>query len=154
MSLNHIQSGPSCSKQTASWVNILLKFQSLLSEIRQYFWLKRCDVILPKHWHVFVEKMREAFAQTLIFFVEKMREAFAQASLIFSTKNINVFGYKVLKCLTNWPLNEPVKLMMLWTSVQENNLKVNGYTSMLSAIFSKGKQLLLLPVCFPGSYSL
>ena len=34
----------------------------------------------------------------------------AKASLIFSTKNISVFGYKVLKQLTSWPLNELVKL--------------------------------------------
>ena len=37
-----------------------------------------------------------------IFFVDKIREAFAvQASLIFSTKNISVFGYKVIKHLTS-----------------------------------------------------
>ena len=40
----------------------------------------------------------------------------AKASLIFSTKNISVFGYKVVKHLTSWPLNELVKLMMLWTT--------------------------------------
>ena len=41
-----------------------------------------------------------------------MREA-----LIFSTKNISVFGYnKVVKHLTSWPLNELVKLTMLWTT--------------------------------------
>ena len=49
-----------------------------------------------------------------IFFAEKMREAFsAKASLIFSTKNISVIGYKVVKHLTSWPLNELVKLTML-----------------------------------------
>ena len=40
----------------------------------------------------------------------------AKASLIFSTKNISVFGYKVIKHLTSWPLNELVKLTMLWTT--------------------------------------
>ena len=44
-----------------------------------------------------------------IFCVEEMCEAFA-ASLIFSTKNISVFGYKVVKHLSSRPLNEPVKL--------------------------------------------
>ena len=39
----------------------------------------------------------------------------AKASLIFSTKNINVFGYKVVKHLMSWPLNKLVKLKMLWT---------------------------------------
>ena len=51
-----------------------------------------------------------------IFFAEKMWEAFAKASLIFSTKNFSVFGYKVVKDLTSWPLNELVKLTMLWTT--------------------------------------
>ena len=36
--------------------------------------------------------------------------------LIFSTKNFGVFGYKVVKHLTSWPLNELVKLTMLCTT--------------------------------------
>ena len=40
----------------------------------------------------------------------------AKASLIFSTKNFSVFGYWVLKHLMSWPLNELVKLTMLWTT--------------------------------------
>ena len=40
----------------------------------------------------------------------------AKASLIFSTKNFSVFGYKVVKHLTSWPLNKLVKLTMLWTT--------------------------------------
>ena len=40
----------------------------------------------------------------------------AKASHIFSTKIIRVFGYKVVKYLTSWPLNELVKLTMLWTT--------------------------------------
>ena len=40
----------------------------------------------------------------------------AKASLIFSTKNICAFGYKAVKHLTSWPLNELVKLTMLWTT--------------------------------------
>ena len=40
----------------------------------------------------------------------------AKASLIVSTKNISVFGYKVVNHLTSWPLNELVKLTMLWTT--------------------------------------
>ena len=40
----------------------------------------------------------------------------AKASLIFSTKCFSVFGYKVVKHLTSWPLNELVKLTMLWTT--------------------------------------
>ena len=40
----------------------------------------------------------------------------AKASLNFSTKKFCVFGYKVVKHLTSWPLNELVKLTMLWTT--------------------------------------
>ena len=52
-----------------------------------------------------------------IFFVEKMWEAFAvQKLLSFFRQKISVFGYKVVKDLTSWPLNELVKLTMLWTT--------------------------------------
>ena len=43
-----------------------------------------------------------------------MWEAFA--FLIFSTKSISVFGYKVVKHLTSWLINELVKPTMLWTT--------------------------------------
>ena len=47
-----------------------------------------------------------------------MWEAFAVQKffLIFSTKNIGVFGYKIVKHLTSWTLNELLKGMMLWTT--------------------------------------
>ena len=45
-----------------------------------------------------------------------MWEAFAKASLISSTKNINVFGYKVIKHLASSPRNKLVKLSMLWAT--------------------------------------
>ena len=46
-----------------------------------------------------------------------MWEAFAmQKFLLFFNKNISVFSYKVVKHLTSWPLNELVKLTMLWTT--------------------------------------
>ena len=64
------QSGPGCSKLTTSLVNTSLKFQTLISQIRQYFLLKKCEKL-------------------------------AKASHIFSTKNISVFGYKVVKHLTS-----------------------------------------------------
>ena len=67
-------------------LKVALKFQTLISKLHQYFLLK---------------KMWEAFAV-------------AKASLIFSTKNISVFGNKVVKHLTSWPLHELVKLTMLW----------------------------------------
>ena len=52
--------GPGCSKLTTSLVNVSLKFQTLISQICQYFLLKKC-----------------------------------------TTKNIGVFGYKVVKHLTS-----------------------------------------------------
>ena len=35
--------GPGCSKIMTSLVNVSLKFQMLISEIRQYFLLKKCE---------------------------------------------------------------------------------------------------------------
>ena len=79
--------GTGCSKLTTSLVNVSLKFQTLISEICQYFCWKNV-------W---------SFCS-------------AKASLIFSTKNISIFSSKVVKHLTSWPLNELVKLTMLWTT--------------------------------------
>ena len=81
-------SGHGCSKLTTSLVNVSLKFQTLISRICQYFLLK---------------KNVKSFCT-------------AKASLIFSAKNISVFGYKVIKHLMSWPLNELDKLTMLWTT--------------------------------------
>ena len=41
-----ILSGPGCSKLTTSLVNVLLKFQTLISEICQSFLLKKCEKLL------------------------------------------------------------------------------------------------------------
>ena len=35
--------GPGCSKLATSLVNVSLKFQTLISETRQYFLLKKCE---------------------------------------------------------------------------------------------------------------
>ena len=40
------QSGPGCSKLTRSLVNILLKFQTLISQIFQYFLSKKSEMLL------------------------------------------------------------------------------------------------------------
>ena len=40
------RSGPSCSKLTTSFVNVSLRFQTLISEIYQYFLLKKCEQLL------------------------------------------------------------------------------------------------------------
>ena len=84
---NGSTSGPGCSKLTTSLVNISLKFQMFISKICQYFYWKN---------------MRSF--------------CIAKASLIFATKNIRLFIYKVVKHFTSWPLNELVKLTMLWTT--------------------------------------
>ena len=78
-------SGPGYSKLTTSLVNVSLKFQTLISEIRQYVLLK---------------KNVRSFYNT-------------KASLIFSTKNISVFGYKIVKHITSSPLKEHARLTML-----------------------------------------
>ena len=63
--------GPGFSKLTTSLVNVSsLKFQTLISQIYQYFCWKNV----------------RSFCS-------------AKASLIFSTKNISVVGYKVIKHL-------------------------------------------------------
>ena len=40
------QPGPGCSKLTTSLVNVSLKFQMLISQIFQYFLLKKCEKLL------------------------------------------------------------------------------------------------------------
>ena len=39
-------SGPGCSKLTTSLVNVSLKFHMLISNICQYFLLKKCEKLL------------------------------------------------------------------------------------------------------------
>ena len=41
-----VTSGPGCSKLTTSLVNVSLKFQSFISNICQYFLLKKCEKLL------------------------------------------------------------------------------------------------------------
>ena len=59
--------------------------------------------------------------QTLVFQIcqyflsKKCEKAFARFSHFFN-KNISIFGYKAVKHLTSWPLNELIKLRMLWTT--------------------------------------
>ena len=81
------RAGPGCSKLTMSLVNISLKFQTLISNLCQYFLLKKCEKLLQC----------KSFSH-------------------FLTKSMSVFGYKVIKHLTSWPLNGLVKLTMLWTT--------------------------------------
>ena len=51
------QSGPHCSKLTTSLVNVSLKFQKLISQIHQYFLLKKCEKLLQcKSFSYFVNK--------------------------------------------------------------------------------------------------
>ena len=42
----YYQSGPDCSKLMMSLANVSLKFQVLISNIRQYFLLKKCEKLL------------------------------------------------------------------------------------------------------------
>ena len=45
-SVSVTQPGPGCSKLTTSLVNVSLKFQTLISQICQYFLLKKCEKLL------------------------------------------------------------------------------------------------------------
>ena len=65
-----IISGPDCSKLKTSLVNDSLKFQTLMSQICQYFLLKKCEKLLQC----------KSFSH-------------------FFYKNFSVFGYKVVKHL-------------------------------------------------------
>ena len=47
VSISTSRPGPGCSKLTTSLVNVLLKFQTLISNICQYFLLKKCEKLLP-----------------------------------------------------------------------------------------------------------
>ena len=69
-----------------------------------------------------------------IFFFKKLWEA-AKASHIFSTKNISVFGYKIVKHLTSWPLNELVKLTKLWTNWALSSLFFTCHVWVLYRLF-------------------
>ena len=46
--------GPGCSKLITSLINVLLKFQMLISDICQYFLLKKCEKLL--HSLIFYKK--------------------------------------------------------------------------------------------------
>ena len=86
LSKSYYRSGPGCSKLT-SLVNVSLKFQTLISPTCKYFLSKK-----------FVKLLQcKSFSH-------------------FFNKNFSVFGYKVVKQLTRWPLNELAKLTMLWTT--------------------------------------
>ena len=67
---NHL--GPGCSKLTTSLVNVSLNFLKLISQICQYFLLKKCEKLL--HCKSFSH---------------------------FFNKNISGFSYKVVKHLTS-----------------------------------------------------
>ena len=82
----------------------------------------------------------------------------AKASLIFSTKNISVFGYKAVKHLTSWPLNELIKLTMLWTTgpcTISHILMVTGSESEDNCLFSQLPQCYIMPMtnCHVCGYS-
>ena len=65
--------GPGCSNLKTSLVNVLLKFQMLISQTCQYFLLKKCEKLL----------LCKSF------------------SSFFHQKNFSVIGYKAVKHLTS-----------------------------------------------------
>ena len=54
--------GPGCSKLTTSLVNVSLKFQMLISNICQYFLVKKCEKLLQcKSFSHFFNKKYQCF---------------------------------------------------------------------------------------------
>ena len=58
--INLLKPGPSCSKLTTSLVNVSLKFQTSISEVHQYFLLKKCEKLLQckSFSHIFNKKFQ------------------------------------------------------------------------------------------------
>ena len=79
-----MKSGPDCSKLTTSLVNVLLKFQTLISNLHYYFLLKK---------------------------YEKLLHCTAKASLLFSTKNIGAFSNKASQAIQS-PRTVPFFLLV------------------------------------------
>ena len=76
------KSGPGCSKLTISLVNVSLKFQTLISQICQYFLLKKCVKLLQ-----------------------------CKSVSYFFNKNFSVFGYKVVQHLKIYSLVGNIKMI-------------------------------------------
>ena len=57
-------------------------------------------------------KFQTCISNMPVVFVEKKMRSFSH---LFN-KNFSIFGYKVVKDLMSWPLNELVQLTMLWTT--------------------------------------
>ena len=79
--LRNKRPGPGRSKLTTALVNVSLNFQQLISQICQYFLLKKCEKLL--HCKSFSH---------------------------FFNKNFSVFGYKVIKHLPLNKLVKPMML--------------------------------------------
>ena len=65
------RSGPGCSKVTVLFVNVLLKFQTLISNIRQYFLLnKRAMMALGRspeyHWNQLFQNLSPGLAEEVV----------------------------------------------------------------------------------------
>ena len=83
-----------------------------------------------------------------IIFVEKCEKLLQCKSFFhFSTKNISVFGNKVKKHLTSWPLNELIKLTMLWkTGPRCTRRKFSCCENISSYTFSPPKKQGHMPI--------
>ena len=92
--------GLGCSKLTTSLVNVSLKFQTLISQVCQYFLLKKCEELLQC----------KSFSH-------------------FSNKKYQCFWLSSRKSLKSWPLNELVKLTMLWTTRSWRLISVDWFSA-------------------------
>ena len=66
------RTGPGCSKLTASLVNDSLKFQTLISQICQYFLSKKCEKLLQKLFSTKISVYLIHLQKLLTFFQQKI----------------------------------------------------------------------------------
>ena len=60
------RSGSGCSTLTTSLLSVSLKFQALISQMSQYFFLKKCEMLLQKLLLVFQQKNISVFVHKVV----------------------------------------------------------------------------------------
>ena len=103
-----ITSGPVCY---GKWVH----FRRNNSSIFIFFSWPGCSKLTMSLVNVSL-KFQMLISEIWKYFSLKKCEKLCKSFSHFFNKKISVFGCKVVKHLTSWPLNELVKLTMLWTT--------------------------------------
>ena len=113
------QSGPGCSKLKTSFVKVSLKFQTLISDICQYFLLKKCEKLLQLLSFFFLKKSVFGYKVVIhLTIVDLLTSSLANDAL--NNRPLNVL-HTVLDnfCYyNNQPVNQmvnlPVKELLRW----------------------------------------